>query len=56
MVWHWPQYVVGALMLFSLVAETALHGKAFKYNGCTAVLDFLLMAILLWCGGFWTPQ
>jgi len=57
---HWPQYTILALWILLLGFNIARDGQEktewyeTHYNCLLVFARFLLYAIILYCGGFWT--
>jgi hypothetical protein len=56
MIFHWPQMIVAALMLFGIGISVAKYGqqKTDKYDITDVLIGPGIVAALLYFGGFWT--
>lgn len=53
-VFHWPQWVMLALISTGVVLHISKHGEQIgEYNGVARFANACIMIWLLWCGGFW---
>ena len=52
--WTAPQWVMAAMLLLSVFFAWLLHGQAIKINGWPKLVDAMLLAIVLYWGGFWS--
>jgi hypothetical protein len=53
--WHWPQYVMAGLYLYSLLHDAYRHGRprTVTENAFVSVAAVLVGGTILHFGGFW---
>lgn len=54
MEWSAPQYVMAAMLAISVVVGYLQHGHIIKINGWPKLVNTMLVAIVLYWGGFWS--
>lgn len=52
--WTAPQWIMLSTLVFSALCGWLLHGKDIKINGWPKLIDAMLVAIVLYWGGFWS--
>ena len=57
MTWHWPQFVMAALIFVGIGHSLARFGqqKTDRYDWTDLILGPAIAIVLLYYGGFWTP-
>jgi hypothetical protein len=56
MAWHWPQWIMASFLVLSIIANSTLANKPRKAvhdNGVPGIILVLVMAGVLYAGGFW---
>lgn len=52
--WHWPQWIMLALIVLSVVISITKDGQPKPpYDGKAAIIAGIFQAWLLWYEGFW---
>ena len=54
MMWEAPQYVMGGLLVWIVVAGLVFNGRAFLVNGSQECCEAMIIGIVLYWGGFWS--
>lgn len=55
LIWHWPQVVAAVLCGIELAIHMAKDGepRGGKFSAGCKLVDLLILAMLLYFGGFW---
>jgi hypothetical protein len=51
--WETPQILMACMIAFSAFWGWVLHGKTITINGWPKLVDAMILAIVLYWGGFW---
>ena len=52
--WESPQILMACMLGLSALLGGLLHGKEITVNGWSKTVDAILIAIVLYWGGFWS--
>ena len=52
--WNAPQWGMAAMICISVMGGYLLHGKQITVNGWPKLVDGMIVAIVLYWGGFWS--